>query len=51
MKLILAFGITAIISIVHIRHLREKLEDDPAKLKWIITVRGMGYKYQAQPGG
>jgi DNA-binding response OmpR family regulator len=36
---------------VHIRHLREKLEDDPAKPKWIITVRGMGYKYQAQLGG
>jgi DNA-binding response OmpR family regulator len=36
---------------VHIRHLREKLEDDPAKPKWIITVRGMGYKYQAHPGG
>jgi len=31
---------------VHIRHLREKLEDDPAEPQWIITVRGIGYKFQ-----
>ncbi len=31
---------------VHIRHLREKLEDDPADPKWILTVRGVGYKFQ-----
>ena len=31
---------------VHIRHLREKLEDDPANPKWIVTVRGMGYKFE-----
>jgi two-component system response regulator VicR len=31
---------------VHIRHLREKLEDDPADPRWVITVRGMGYKFQ-----
>jgi len=31
---------------VHIRHLREKLEDDPANPKWIITVRGAGYKFK-----
>mgnify|MGYP001818821856 FL=1 len=30
---------------VHIRHLREKLEDDPANPKWIVTVRGAGYKF------
>lgn len=29
---------------VHIRHLREKLEADPANPQWILTVRGMGYK-------
>lgn len=29
---------------VHIRHLREKLEDDPALPKYIITVKGLGYK-------
>jgi DNA-binding response OmpR family regulator len=30
---------------VHIRHLREKLEDDAANPRWIVTVRGMGYKF------
>lgn len=29
---------------VHIRHLREKLEDDPSKPNLIITVKGLGYK-------
>ena len=31
---------------VHIRHLREKLEDDPANPRWFVTVRGVGYKFQ-----
>lgn len=31
---------------VHIRHLRQKLEDDPANPRWIVTVRGLGYKFQ-----
>jgi DNA-binding response OmpR family regulator len=31
---------------VHIRHLRQKLEDDPAFPRWIVTVRGVGYKFQ-----
>lgn len=31
---------------VHIRHLREKLEDDPANPRWIVTVRGAGYKFE-----
>jgi two-component system response regulator VicR len=31
---------------VHIRHLREKLEDDPADPRWLVTVRGVGYKIQ-----
>jgi two-component system alkaline phosphatase synthesis response regulator PhoP len=31
---------------VHIRHLREKLEDDPANPQWIATVRGVGYKFE-----
>jgi DNA-binding response OmpR family regulator len=30
---------------VHIRHLREKLERDPADPRWIVTVRGVGYKF------
>jgi DNA-binding response OmpR family regulator len=29
---------------VHIRWLREKLEDDPAKPVLILTVRGVGYR-------
>jgi DNA-binding response OmpR family regulator len=33
---------------VHIRHLREKLEEDPANPRWIITVRGFGYKFQRE---
>ena len=32
---------------VHIRHLREKLEPDPADPKWLLTVRGVGYKFEA----
>lgn len=31
---------------VHIRHLREKLEDDPADPKLIITIKGLGYKLE-----
>jgi two-component system, OmpR family, alkaline phosphatase synthesis response regulator PhoP len=29
---------------VHIRHLREKIEDNPSNPKYLITVRGLGYK-------
>jgi DNA-binding response OmpR family regulator len=31
---------------VHIRHLRKKLEDDPANPRWFVTVRGVGYKFE-----
>jgi DNA-binding response OmpR family regulator len=31
---------------VHIRHLREKLEDDPSHPRWLVTVRGIGYKFE-----
>ena len=31
---------------VHIHHLREKLEDDPADPRWLVTVRGVGYKFE-----
>lgn len=31
---------------VHIRHLREKLEADPAHPRWLATVRGVGYKFE-----
>lgn len=29
---------------VHIRHLREKIEDNPSKPKWLLTARGLGYR-------
>lgn len=29
---------------VHIRHLREKIEEDPSHPVWIQTVRGLGYR-------
>lgn len=31
---------------VHMRHLREKLEDDPSNPRWLVTVRGVGYKFE-----
>jgi DNA-binding response OmpR family regulator len=33
---------------VHIRWLREKLEEDPSRPCRIITVRGVGYKLERQ---
>ena len=30
----------------HIAHLRKKIEDDPANPKYIIGVRGIGYKFK-----
>ncbi|EIJ82173.1 putative transcriptional regulator [Bacillus methanolicus PB1] len=33
---------------VHIRHLREKLEDDPGNPVYIKTVKGLGYKLVAR---
>jgi DNA-binding response OmpR family regulator len=32
---------------VHIRHLREKLEPEPDKPRYIVTVRGAGYRLRA----
>ncbi|HJB16296.1 MAG TPA: response regulator transcription factor [Candidatus Blautia excrementipullorum] len=29
---------------VHIRHLREKLEEDPSHPRWLLTARGLGYR-------
>ena len=31
---------------VHVRHLREKLEADPADPEYILTVRGVGYRFR-----
>jgi DNA-binding response OmpR family regulator len=33
---------------VHIRWLRDKIEDDPHNPQRIITVRGVGYKLEPQ---
>lgn len=34
---------------IHVSHLREKIEDDPKDPRYLITVRGFGYKFQ-EPG-
>lgn len=34
---------------VHIRHLRQKLEDDPANPVFIETIYGLGYRFRQQP--
>ncbi len=36
---------------VHIRKLREKLEENPSKPRWIVTVRGVGYRLEAPGSG
>ncbi len=33
---------------VHVRHLREKLEADPGEPEFILTVRGVGYRFRDQ---
>jgi two-component system response regulator RegX3 len=32
---------------VHIKRLRSKIEDDPAQPEHVLTVRGLGYKFEA----
>lgn len=34
---------------VHIGHIRQKLETDPADPQFIVTVRGIGYKFMDEP--
>lgn len=36
---------------VYIRRLRTKIEDDPSDPKRVVTVRGMGYKWDTSGGG
>jgi DNA-binding response OmpR family regulator len=31
---------------VHVRHLREKLEEEPRQPEYILTVRGVGYRFR-----
>ena len=32
---------------VHVKRLRAKIEPDPANPKYLVTVRGLGYKLEA----
>jgi two-component system response regulator RegX3 len=36
--------------IVHIRRLREKIEEDPSNPRYLVTVRGLGYKLVPEDG-
>jgi DNA-binding response OmpR family regulator len=33
---------------VHVRWLRTKIEQDPARPKRVVTVRGVGYKFSEE---
>lgn len=33
---------------VHIRHLREKIEENPSAPKWLLTARGLGYRLRKE---
>jgi DNA-binding response OmpR family regulator len=35
---------------VHIRHLREKVERDPSSPEFLLTVRGVGYRFRDDEG-
>lgn len=36
---------------VHIRRLREKIEENPSSPRWLLTVRGLGYRLVKESGG
>ena len=36
---------------VHIRHLREKIEENPSQPQWLLTARGLGYKLRKEETG
>ena len=42
-----SFGLESSL-IVHMRHLREKVEAEPSKPKYLIKVRGLGYKLEKE---
>ena len=31
---------------VHISNIRSKIEEDPSNPRYVITVRGLGYKFE-----
>lgn len=33
---------------VHVRYLRQKIEDEPEKPKYVITLRGVGYRFASE---
>lgn len=33
---------------VHIRHLRKKIEENPSSPKWLLTARGLGYRLRKE---
>jgi DNA-binding response OmpR family regulator len=33
---------------VHVRHLREKIEQDPSNPELILTIRGAGYRFRSE---
>lgn len=35
---------------VHIRHLREKIEENPSRPRWLLTARGLGYRLAQDSG-
>ena len=34
---------------VHLGHIRKKIEPDPANPELIVTVRGVGYRFEDEP--
>jgi DNA-binding response OmpR family regulator len=40
-----SYGDTATVT-VHVRRLREKVEDDPSDPRYLCTVRGVGYRFE-----